>query len=110
VVPGGTVERTTTVCRAGEPASALPTEVVPAVNADRSYPFVGQVQLRPRVATTLAQLAHPFLRDIDERHVVAGRQEALTRRRSHDTRPDDEDPRRLHGIAPSLLRTVEPVA
>ena len=36
VVPGETVERTTTVCRAAEPASALPTAAVPAVNADRS--------------------------------------------------------------------------
>ena len=37
VVPGGTVERTTTVCRAGEAASALPTDVLPAVKARRSY-------------------------------------------------------------------------
>ena len=37
VVPGGTVERTTTVCRAGDAFSALPTDVLPAVNARRSY-------------------------------------------------------------------------
>ena len=37
VVPGGTVERTTTVCRAGDAANALPTDVLPAVNARRSY-------------------------------------------------------------------------
>jgi hypothetical protein len=36
VVPGGTVERTTTVWRAAEPASALPTDAVPASNAERS--------------------------------------------------------------------------
>jgi hypothetical protein len=36
VVPGGTVDRTTTVCRSGARASARPTETVPAVNAVRS--------------------------------------------------------------------------
>jgi hypothetical protein len=36
VVPGGTVERTTTVCRAVALASALPTDAVPAVKALRS--------------------------------------------------------------------------
>jgi hypothetical protein len=36
VVPGGTVERTTTVCRAVATASAFPTEAVPALNALRS--------------------------------------------------------------------------
>ncbi len=36
VVPGGTVERTTTVWCACASASARPTAAVPAVNADRS--------------------------------------------------------------------------
>jgi hypothetical protein len=36
VVPGGTVERTTTVCSADASAIARPTAAVPAVNADRS--------------------------------------------------------------------------
>jgi hypothetical protein len=68
---------------------------------DDGGPFVGQVQLGLRVEAALAQLAHPLLCDVDERDVVAGSHEALTCRRSHDTRTDDEDPRRLHGIAPS---------
>ena len=36
LVPGGTVERTTTVWDGAEPASARPTAAVPAVNASRS--------------------------------------------------------------------------
>ena len=35
-VPGGTVERTTTVWNAPAPASARPTALVPSTNADRS--------------------------------------------------------------------------
>jgi hypothetical protein len=37
VVPGTTVDRTTTVCRPADPANARPTAAVPARNAPKSY-------------------------------------------------------------------------
>ncbi|GAA3103757.1 hypothetical protein GCM10010464_78730 [Pseudonocardia yunnanensis] len=37
VVPGTTVDRTTTVCRPDDPANARPTAAVPARNAPKSY-------------------------------------------------------------------------
>ena len=93
MVPGGTVERTTTVCRTGEVLSALPTDVLPAVNAaqvvlvagvrrrqrqeDERVGLTAEVELGPHVVAAGLQLADAGRGDVDERDLVPGREEAL---------------------------------
>ena len=68
---------------------------------DQRLGLVGQVDRGACVPAAVAQLADPYLGDVDERDIVAGLQETLTGRGAHDAGAHDENPA-LHGLFPLL--------